>query len=149
LGKRPTVAVLNDVPAAPEALVDALAAAGIKYLLGAPNLTFSPPMPAAVSQTPFYWQSSRGNKVLVYLDPDGYGAGLGWGLPPACARGFNPRRFPKTASDDQVLDTGVGTELAKRSTQFPYLIIQDAFDNWDPNCASRLPSAVQLWNARR
>ncbi len=33
LGRRPTVAVVNDVPAVSEALVDALSAAGIRYLL--------------------------------------------------------------------------------------------------------------------
>src|ERR1019366_10396981 len=69
LGRRPAVSVVNDVPAVPEALVDALAAAGIKYLLMGPNLVFSGPLPLAVTRDPFYWESANGARVLVSMDP--------------------------------------------------------------------------------
>ena len=147
LGRRPTVAVVNDVPAFPEALVDALAKAGIKYLLAAPNLTLSPPIPVGISQHPFYWESARGNRVLTYLDTDGYGEGLAWGLPPACARLFNARRFPASISDDQVLDAGARVELARHPQEMALTIVQDAFDNWDKLCVAAARSGKQLERA--
>ena len=150
LGVRPTVAVINDVPALPEAMVDALAAAGIKYLLAAPNLTFSPPLPAAVVKRPFYWESSHGARVLVYLDVDGYmSASSLWGLPPECAAAMNPRRFPQALGADGIVARGVSDGLQNRGNDLPLLIVQDAYDNWGTQCAQRLPAAVQRWDARR
>ncbi|HEX3926711.1 MAG TPA: hypothetical protein VHW65_01835 [Gemmatimonadales bacterium] len=148
LGRRPVVAVLNDVPSAPEALVDALAAAGIHYLLAAPNQTFTAPLPATLVQRPFYWESSRGARVLTYIDPDGYMSGAArWGLPPQCARAFNPRLFPRDASDAQVLAAGAGQEFAHRAGALPIDIVQDSYDNWEPDCAEQLPATVRQWNA--
>ncbi len=148
LGRRPTVAVVNDVPAVPEALVDALAAAGIHYLLAGPNLTLSPALPAALVGHPFYWESASGSRVLVDIEPDGYTAGMAdWGLPPECARVVNPGRFPSGANADQVLQLGVATELAHRVDTLPLTLVQDETDNGDPSCAVRLPDAVAEWNA--
>ncbi len=148
LGRRPTVAVVNDVPAVPEALVDALASAGIHDLLMGPNLTLSPPLPAAVVGHPFFWQSSTGARVLVDIEPDGYTAGMmDWGLPPDCARVVNPRRFPTGTGDDEVLRIGAAAELAHRVDTLPITLVQDETDNGDPSCAEQLPDAVAEWNA--
>ena len=144
LGVRPTVAVINDVPALPEAMVDALAAAGIRYLLGAPNLVFSAPLPAYLAKQPFYWESSRGARVLVYLDTDGYtSASSTWGLPPECATAMNPRRFPQSLGPDGIVARGVSDGLRNRGNNLPLLIVQDAYDNWDTQCARFLPTAAQ------
>jgi hypothetical protein len=148
LGRRPTVAVVNDVPAVPEALVDALAAAGIHYLLMGPNLSFSAPLPAELTRDPFYWQSARGARVLVAMDPGGYSTALtAWLLPPACVRFFDPARFPRTISDDSILSLGVGRQL--RTGTFPLAIIQHAMDNGEPYCAQDLAAAARRWNQRR
>jgi hypothetical protein len=150
LGRRPTVAVINDVPAVPEALVDALAAAGIKYLLLGPNLIFSSPLPANVTTDPFYWESARGARVLVSIDPAGYGAGLSrWLLPPDCIRAYDPREFPAAMSDDSILNLGVRQQLAHRTTIEPLSIIQHAIDNGGPECVTNLDAAARRWNMRR
>ena len=150
LGVRPTVAVINDVPALPEALVDALAAAGIRYLLAAPNLTFSPPLPTFLIKQPFYWESSKGARVLVYLDADGYTtATINWGLPPECATAMNSRKFPQSLGRDSIVARGVREGLQHRAGTLPLLIAQDAFDNWDTQCAELLPATIKRWNAQR
>ncbi len=150
LGVRPTVAVINDVPALPEAIVDALAAAGIKYLLAAPNLTFSPPLPAFLVKQPFYWESSRGARVLVYLDVDGYmSASAIWGLPPECAAAMNPQRFPQSLGADGIIARGVSDGLQRRGNNLPLQIIQDAYDNWGTQCAQLLPAALARFRAQR
>ena len=150
LGKRPSVAVINDVPAVPEVLVDALAAAGIKYLLMGPNLVFSAPLPPVITQAPFYWESARGARVLVSIDPASYGAGLTrWLLPPDCIRFFDPRQFPSTMSDDSILNLGVRQQLAHRASAEPLSIIQHSLDNGGPECVASLGAATRRWNARR
>ncbi|MES1259621.1 MAG: hypothetical protein ABUL71_03430, partial [Gemmatimonadota bacterium] len=149
LGRRPTVAVMNDVPAVPERLVDVLAAAGIRYLLMGPNLAFSPKLPAAVTSGPFYWESSRGARVLASLDPASYGAGLNqWLLPPDCIRFFDPNAFG-ALSDDSILSLGVGRQLASRASPEPLSLVQHAMDNGDPGCVVNLAAATRRWNARR
>ena len=149
LGRRPVVAVVNDVPAVPERLVDALAAAGIHYLLMGPNLSFTPKLPAAVTAEPFYWESSRGARVLVSMDPASYGAGLNqWLLPPDCIRFFDPAAFG-ALSDDSILTLGVGRQLAMRQRPAPLTVVQHAMDNGDPGCVVNLGAAARRWNTRR
>ena len=148
LGRRPTVAVINDVPAVPEALVDALAAAGIRYLLMGPNLMFSPPLPGRVTNAPFYWVSSAGARVLVAIDPDGYQAGLNrWLLPPDCIRALDPRHFGGL-SDDSIFSLGVAVQLARRPSALPLSIIQHSLDNSGPECVANLAAAASHWNQR-
>lgn len=148
LGRRPTVAVINDVPAVPEALVDAVAAAGIHYLLMGPNLMFSPPLPARVTNDPFYWESAAGARVLVAIDPAGYQAGLNrWLLPPDCIRALDPQHFG-AVDDDSMLALGVATQLAHRATSQPLGIIQQSLDNSGPECVANLAAATRRWNLR-
>ena len=150
LGRRPTVAVVNDVPAIPEAMVDVLAAAGIHYLLMGTNRVFSNPLPPAVTTAPFYWESARGARVLVSIDPGGYTTALTpWLLPPDCIRFFDPEHFPASIGDDSILSLGVGQQLAHRHTIEPLSIIQHAMDNGEPYCAASLGAATRRWNARR
>lgn len=147
LGVRPDVAVLNDVPGVPEAYVDALARAGIHYLLMGPNLVFSRPLTAPITSGPFYWETASGAKILVDVDTNGYSAAITrWGLPPACLRAMNPREFPPNVSGDQILGAAVGGALQRHATSSPLGIIQQALDNDDPECAVPLPAALREWN---
>ncbi|HEY4321629.1 MAG TPA: hypothetical protein VGM77_10705 [Gemmatimonadales bacterium] len=146
LGTRPDVAVVNDVPAVPEAMVDALAAAGVHYLLMGPNLFYSRPLPISVTRDPFYWESSKGARVLVAIDPEGYGAAFAkWLLPPDCVRAANPS-IPSGVPDAEIFNAGVARELAAMKTTQPLSIIQHAIDNGDPLCALHLDAAVAEWN---
>lgn len=148
LGRRPTVAVVNDVPAVPEALVDALAAAGVHYLLMGPNLMFSPPLPTRVTNDPFYWESAAGARVLVTIDPNGYQAGLNrWLLPPDCIRALDPQHF-RAISDDSILTLGVAAQLARRAGSQTLSIIQHSLDNSGPECVTNLDAAARRWNQR-
>jgi len=148
LGRRPTVAVINDVPAVPEALIDALAAAGIRYLLMGPNLMFSPPLPARVTRDPFYWVSATGARVLVTIDPTGYQAGLNrWLLPPDCIRALDPGHFG-SLSDDSILSLGVAAQLKRRTGSLSLSIVQHSLDNSGPECVAHLATAAGRWNQR-
>ncbi len=147
LGVRPSVAVVNDVPAIPEAYVDMLAAAGIHDLLMAPNLVFSAPLPGTLTQSPFYWQTAHGSRVLVALDTNGYSAAVTrWWLPPECARALEPQEFPANASNGSILATGITNELRLHATFTPLGVIQQALDNGTPECAELLPAALRAWN---
>ncbi|HEY4100695.1 MAG TPA: hypothetical protein VGM20_07440 [Gemmatimonadales bacterium] len=150
LGVRPSVAVINDVPAIPEAMIDALATHGIHYLLMGPNFNFTPPLPAAMTRDPFYWESSRGNRVLVAIDPKGYGDALtNWLLPPDCIRHLDPQEFPASLSDDSILTLGVARQLSAWAGHEPFGIIQHSSDNGSPDCAATLDAAAVRWNRRR
>ncbi len=149
LGRRPVVAAVNDLPATPEALVDALARAGIHDLMMGPNVNFSPPIPTALARDAFFWRSSSGAQVLVTIDAHGYTDGLArWLLPPACLRLFDPRHFPASVSDDSILTLGVSTQLALRVSSQRLSLVQHAYDNGDVACAAALPDAIDRWNRR-
>lgn len=147
LGVRPDVAVVNDVPSVPSSFRDALVRAGVSRLLMGPNEVFTPPLPEPLSRRPFRWTSPEGGYVDVFVDPDNVSAGYErWGLPPACARLFQPERFGITTSDDEVLARGVAHGEARVLAAGADLVVQHAFDNWDTSCAQGLPDAVRRWN---
>ncbi len=146
-GYRPTVAVLNDPPSYPVALVDVLAARVVRYMLIGANMSFTPPLPARLSRTPFWWESAGGSRVLVYIDPDGFTAGFThWGIDPDCARFFNPERFPPDRGALETMESGITAMLKESPSAYDALVIQHALDNWDTTCAERLPGHVQQWN---
>ncbi len=148
-GYRPTVAVLNDPPSYPEALADALAAHGVRYLLVGANVSFSRPFPTELVRTPFWWETARSNRLLVYIDPDGFTAGFDtWGLGPRCAQFFNPTRFPRNRGDMETMQDGIGAGLRGLPATYHAAIVQQALDNWATNCATELPGAVRAWNKR-
>jgi hypothetical protein len=142
-GARPAVAVMNDVPSFPEAIVDAAAAAGVKAFLLGVNLTFSPALPKAMTAGPFVWKSSRGAQVIVYADPAGYTAAWSkWGIDPVTAR-FFVKAF-RDQDDFAVAESGVAAMWPGRSG---LAVIQHAFDNWGCDGARRLPVFAAKWNA--
>ncbi len=146
-GVRPAVAVLNDVPSYPEALVDAAARAGVRYLLIGANIAFSPPMPARLSRTPFWWESAAGNRVLAWVDDDSYTAAYTkWGIDPGTARFFGPKEFPGGEKDLDTMKRGIDARLASLAAPRGAAVVQHAFDNWDTGAAARLPAAAALWN---
>lgn len=149
-GYTPRVAILNDPPAEPEAWVDALVDAGVRYALVGLNPAFSSGFPRELTRTPFWWESPRGRKLLVYIDPDGYAAGLAhWGVDPDCAQAMNPAVFPRGGDPLATMRQGIGAMLAATTTAYDAVIVQQAFDNMDTSCAERLPEHVALWNRSR
>lgn len=148
-GYRPTVAVLNDPPSYPEALADALAAHGVRYLLVGANMFLSRPLPAELVRTPFWWETARGNRLLVYIDPDGFTAGFAkWGLGPRCAQFFDPKRFPRSRRAIETMQDGIREGVRGVPAAYHAAIVQQALDNWATNCATELPGAVRVWNRR-
>lgn len=149
LGYRPTVTVLNDPPSYPEALADTLAAHGVRYLLVGANMFLSRPFPAEMVRTPFWWETARGNRLLVYIDPDGFTAGFDkWGLGPRCAQFFTPARFPRNRGAMETMQNGIRAGLGGVPATYHAAIVQQALDNWGINCATELPGAVRAWNRR-
>jgi hypothetical protein len=148
-GYRPSVAVLNDPPSYPEALADALAAHGVRYLLVGANMFISGPFPAEMVRTPFWWETASGNRLLVYIDPDGFTAAFDkWGLGPRCAQALNPERFPRKRGDMGTIRAGIRAGLGGIPATYHATIVQQSLDNWDTECATELPGAVRKWNHR-
>ena len=147
-GYRPSVAVLNDPPSYPEALADALVAHGVRYLLVGANMFLSRPFPVELVRTPFWWETARGNRVLVYIDPDGFTAAFEWGLGPGCAHIFNPARFPGKPAGTETMQDGIRGGIRGIPTTYHAVVVQQAFDNFGTECAAELPGAVRAWNRR-
>ena len=146
-GYRPAVAVINDVPAVPEALVDAIARAGVKYLLLGPNSSYVHDFPARLTRTPFWWQTARGSRVLVYADPDGYTASFSrWGLDPDCATFFNPQRFTRGEPPLVTMQQGLSAMRGAVDLRYDAVLVQQSLDNWDVECARRLVGHAADWN---
>lgn len=147
LGYVPPVAVLNDVPSYPEALVDALAAGGVRYLLIGANMAFTPPLPPGLAKTPFWWESASGKRVLTWIDDDAYVAAFQrWGIDPDTARFFNPTRFPRERGPLETMEKGITEMLGLLRAPIDEVVVEHAFDNWDANSAKRLPGSARLWN---
>lgn len=142
-GVRPAVAVMNDVPSFPEALVDAAAAAGVRGFLLGTNLGFSPPLSKAMTSGPFIWRSSRGAEVVAYADPNSYTAAWSkWGIDPVTARFFN--KAWRGMDDFAVAEAGIAAMWPGRSG---LVAVEHAFDNWGCEGAKRLPAFAAKWNA--
>ena len=147
-GYRPAVAVLNDVPAFPEALVDALASRGIRYLLSGANMFISDPLPPHLVRRPFWWESASGARMLTYIDPGSYTTAFSdWGIDPRTAKAMAPDRFPAEFDDLHTMERGINAMLEQVSPDFDAIIVQHAFDNWDADAAKRLPAAAAMWNS--
>jgi hypothetical protein len=144
---RPAVAVLNDVPSFPESLVDALADSGVRYLLNGANMFISNPFPPHLVRSPFWWESAKGNRLLTYIDPYSFTAAFSeWGIDPECAKFMAPERFPADLDELHTMELGINAMLRQSPAAFDAIIVQHAFDNWDSECAKRLPAAAALWN---
>lgn len=146
----PTVAILNDVPSHPQAMIDALVSHGVKYLLVGANMGFSRGLPAKLIRTPFYWESEKGNRILTYVDPNNYcGAFQLFGLGPDCAKYFNPQRFPASLGRMETMQAGLNDLLVNSPATYDALVLQHAYDNWNTTCAKDLLRGAREWNARR
>ena len=143
-GVRPTVAVMNDVPSFPEALVDAAAAAGVKGFLLGMNLEFSQPLPAHMTDGPFIWKSARGSQVIVSADKYSYtSAYSAWGIDPDTARFFGRKKFGDKKGF-AVTEAGIADAGKDR---IGLVAVQQAFDNWNCGAAVRTAKFARDWNA--
>ncbi|KAF0245427.1 MAG: hypothetical protein FD180_1650 [Planctomycetota bacterium] len=146
-GVRPVAAVLNDVPMFPQALVDACAAAGVKFLLVGANTAFSPPLPREIERTPFWWESPSGKRVLVWVDDDAYPAAyMKWGFDPDTARFFAPKEFDPKVGALETMEKGISRMVRSLASPRGAAIVQHAFDNWDTGPAKKLPGFAKQWN---
>ncbi len=147
-GVRPRTAIVNDVPSVPEAIVDALAARGVRYLLVGANMAFTPPLPKELCRAPFWWESAGGNRLLVLIDPDSYTAAYTkWGIDPDCARFFNGKEFPRDRGPIETMEAGISRMRKELDPALDAVAIQHAFDNWDTGGAKKLPGFARQWNA--
>lgn len=148
LGRRPDVAIVNDVPAVLSSFRDALAERGVTRLLVGRSSEFAYPLPPAMSRRPFRWMSHDGRHVDVFVDPDHFTAGAEvWGLPPKCGRVFEPERFGIHSTDEEVFARGAAAGLERMPKGANSTVVQHSFDNWDTECAQLLPAAVLHWNS--
>lgn len=144
-------AVLNDVPGHPIDLPHFLARNGVRYLLVGANLSFSPPLPRPIANTPFWWESPTGERVLVWVSDRSYTEAFKeLGVDPDSARLFNPQKF-RSGDPMKVMEQGVFETLRRyRQEGYPYdaVVALNAFDNWDATAAGKLPKFVRMWNER-
>jgi len=142
-------AMMNDVPGHPAELPRYLARHGVRFLVLGVNLTFSPPLPAEISNTPFWWASPTGERVLTWISADGYTeAFTHYGIDPATARFFNRETF-SSADPLEVMAQGIGRMRERFEARgYPYeaALALFGFDNWGSEPARRLPEATRLWN---
>ena len=142
---------LNDVPGYPADLPAALAGQGIRYLLLGVNQTFTPRLPEAISDTPFWWAAPTGERVLTFIAGDGYTAAYTrLGVDPGTARFFARERFGQL-EPMQVMEKGIGEALRQRAdAEYPFdaYLSMHAFDNWGSSAAKRLPAAAAEWNTK-
>lgn len=147
-GVRPRTAIVNDVPSLPEAIVDALSARGVRFLLVGANMAFTPPLPKELCRSPFWWESSAGGRLLVVIDPDSYTAAYTkWGIDPDCARFFNAEEFPRNRGPMETMESGIERMRKELDASLDAVVIQHAFDNWDAGGAKKLPGFATRWNA--
>jgi Glycosyl hydrolases family 38 N-terminal domain len=147
LGWRPQVAILDDAPSQPEALVDALAAHGVRYMLVGANMFLTPPLPAKLVRSPFWWESSTGARVLVYIDPNSYCQALSWPAVTDTARFANRDSFPGDPVLYATVEGGFRKLLAETTSRYDAVVFEDAFDDWNPSDVAGVPELVRAWNA--
>lgn len=150
LDSRPAVAILNDSPSYPEAIVDALAACGVRYLLVGPNMVLTRALPEKFVRTPFWWESAKGARVLVYIDPDSYFgvAGL-WGIDPDAARFFHGDLFPRNQGPLETMESGIRRMLGQTPSKYDAVIVQHACDDCGITHAKKVVGFVRMWNRGR
>lgn len=149
LGYSPKVAIQNDVPDVPPALVDALFERGVKYLLLGPNNSFTTPLATPPANTPIYLRGMK-HRLLAFIDNDGYTAAYTvWGIDPSAARIFAAKKFGQYKDDLELMKAGINEQVGKLVARgYPYdaVIVQHSFDNWTPDAAENLPKFAKLWN---
>jgi hypothetical protein len=144
---RPAVAVLDDAPSHPEALVDALAGSGVRYLLVGANMFITEPLPARLVRSPFWWESAKGARVLVYVDPNSYDQALDWPWATDASRFANVAVSPDEKIALATADQGFRKLLAGTTARYDALVFEHAFDDWAADAVKDLPPFVRMWKS--
>lgn len=147
LGQRPQVAVLDDTPSQPEAVIDALTARGVRYMLVGANMFITDPLPPRLVRSPFWWESSKGARVLAYIDPNSYCQAASWLTDTDTVRFADPVRFPRDRVLLATAERGFRKLLAETTSRYGALVFQHAFDDWGVSAVDDLPGFVRTWNA--
>ena len=71
-GLKLQTAILDDVPGHCMDLPHFMAKNGVRYLVVGSNLTFSPPLPKEIANTPFWWEAPTGERVLTWISAHAY-----------------------------------------------------------------------------
>jgi hypothetical protein len=146
---RPEVAILDDAPSYPEAIVDALAARGVRYALMGANMAISSPLPARFVRSPFWWESAKGARLLVYVDPNSYCQTLDWPWATDTSRFTDPA----LSADEKILlasaDQGFRKLLAETTSRYDAIVFENAFDDWPVSAVKDIVPLVRLWTAQR
>ena len=143
----PQVAVLDDAPSYPEALVDALVSHGVRYILVGANMFVSSPLPPKLVRSPFWWETSKGARALTYIDPNGYWQAASW---PAVT---DAKRFSKITGSIQyqellaTVESGFHNLIAKTTSRYDALVFEHAGDDASVTEVTDIPELVRLWNA--
>ena len=148
-GLKLQTAILDDVPGHCGDLPHFLAKNGVRYLVVGSNLVFSPPLPAEVTNTPFWWEAPTGERVLTWISAHAYtDAYMETGFDPDCARFFNKKKFPDP-DNMKVMEKGIGETLKRyEEKKYPYdaVLALHAFDNWGSGASVKPPRFAKMWN---
>lgn len=147
LDYRPQVAVLDDAPSHPEALVDALVARGVRYMLIGANMSVSAPLPPRLVRSPFWWESSKGARALVYIDPNGYCQAAEWPDETDTSRFADLARSPQDRTLLATAEKGFRNLLAQTTSRYDALVFEHAGDDWPVAAVKEIPGLARLWNA--
>lgn len=148
-GVRPEVAILNDPQSHPEALVDALAARGVRYALIGANMFLAPPLPAKLVRSPFWWESATGARLLVYIDPNSYGQSLDWPWATDTSRFTDPTLSVDEKALLATADQGIRKLLAETTSKYDAIVFENAFDDWPVSAVKDVAPLARLWTAQR
>jgi len=154
-GKPNDVMVQVDVPGMSWGVLPVLAQLGIHYIMMMPNdgrgngkVTYK------LNQKPFWWVSQDGKSKIFFLQPGGYGVGLGKGL--TTGRPWfgqqDTAKIPRFIKTDNprahFLDSLLFTALPSlEKSHHPYDIYVTTWALWDNTVIDAdLPDAVASWN---
>jgi hypothetical protein len=148
-GLRLEAAVLDDVPGHCGDLPHFMAKNGVQYLVIGANLSFSPPLPDKISNTPFWWETPSGERVLTWISAHAYtDAYIETGFDPDSARFFNKKKFGDP-DPMKVMEKGIRATLKNYEDKgYPYdaILALHAFDNWGAGASVKVARFAKMWN---
>jgi alpha-mannosidase len=154
-GKPIDVMVQVDVPGMSWGTVPVLAHEGIRYIMMMPNGTRgNEKMTYALNQKPFWWVAQDGKSKVLFLQPGGYGVGLGKGL--TTGRPWfgqqDTSKIPEVVKTDHPRENFLDKHLfstlpSLELSHHPYDIYVVTWAMWDNALLDAdLPEAVNSWN---
>jgi hypothetical protein len=107
----------------------------------------SAPLPPKLVRSPFWWESSKGARVLVYIDPNSYCQAAAWPDVTDTTRFTDVARTPRERALLATADQGFRKLLAETTSRYDALVFEHAGDDWSVPIVGWLPDFVRLWTA--